>query len=118
MSEACCRVSVNAPPEYLADPSLMPDVGDIVDETGAGSVESAPEVNKSSMIPYDELAQETLHRIRALLPGAEALTLRVGRCREYVIRGEAGGDVQKVDLGAFPLADARVGWYTREDSNL
>ena len=200
-SELPLEISVNTSLEYLADPSLIPDVGDILEETGLVPSSLLLEMNESSIIAYGEPAQVTLHRLRALGVGLEigsfgtgnaspgylrrlpfdalridhsfvkqlgtnndssgiidtilifagSLGMRVdaegvetkeqadklvalGCCRvqgpyfsgpvdaanaQAWIRGEPRGDVQeRGNVRAFPMAAARVGWYTREDSNL
>ncbi len=200
-SEPPVEISINVPLEYLAGPSLIPDVGDILDETGLVPSSLLLEMNESSIIAYGEPAQVTLHRLRALGVGLEigsfgtgnaspgylrrlpfdalridrsfvkqlgavndssgiidailtfagSLGMKVdaegvetkeqadklvalGCCRaqgpyfsgpvdaanaEAWIRGEARSDVpEKGNVRAFRAAAARVGWYTREDSNL
>jgi EAL domain-containing protein (putative c-di-GMP-specific phosphodiesterase class I) len=200
-SEPPLEISVNTSLEYLADPSFIPDVGDILDETGLVPASLLLEMNESSVIAYGESASVTLHRLRALGVGLEigsfgtgnaspgylrrlpfdalridrsfvkqlgtindssgiidtiltfagSLGMKVdaegvetkdqaeklvalGCCRAqgpYIsgpvaeanarawIRGEPRGDVlEKSNVRAFPASAARVGWYTREDSNL
>jgi EAL domain-containing protein (putative c-di-GMP-specific phosphodiesterase class I) len=200
-SEPALEISVNTSLEYLADPLLIVDVGDILDETGLVPSSLLLEMNESSIIAYGEPAQVTLHRLRALGVGLEigsfgtgnaspgylrrlpfdalridrsfvkqlgtindssgiietiltfagSLGMKVdaegvetkeqadklvalGCCRAQgsyfsgpVVAANAQGwlrgDVQEKENGkgnvrAFPTAGARVGWYTREDSNL
>jgi EAL domain-containing protein (putative c-di-GMP-specific phosphodiesterase class I) len=200
-SEPPLEISVNTSLEYLADPSLIPDVGDILDETELVPSSLLLEMNESSMIAYGEPAQVTLHRLRALGVGLEIGSFGTGNASPGYLRrlpfdalridrsfvrqlgaindssgiietiltfaGSLGmkvdaegvetkeqadklvalgccraqgpyfsgpvdaanaqawirGDVREKENGkgnvrAFPAAGARVGWYTREDSNL
>lgn len=200
-SEPPLEISVNTSLEYLSDPSLIPDVRAILDETGLAPSSLMLEMNESSIIAYGEPASVTLHRLRALGIGLElgsfgtgnaspgylrklpfdalridrsfvkqlgtandssaiidtiltfagSLGIRVdaegvetkdqadklvalGCCRAQgpyfsgpldAVNAQAWirGDVQegvreKANVRAFPPSGARVGWDTREDSNL
>ncbi len=85
-AEPPLEISVNASLEYLTDPSLIPDVGDILDETGLVPSSLVLEMNESSIIAYGEPAQVTLHRLRALGIGLEIGSFGTGNASPGYLR--------------------------------
>ncbi len=85
-SEPPLEISVNTSLEYLADPSLIPDVGDILDETGLVPSSLLLEMNESSIIAYGEPAIVTLYRLRALGVGLEIGSFGTGNASPGYLR--------------------------------
>ena len=71
---------------YLGDPSLIPDVGDILEETGLAPSSLLLEMNESSIIAYGEPASVTLHRLRALGVGLEIGSFGTGNASPGYLR--------------------------------
>jgi EAL domain-containing protein (putative c-di-GMP-specific phosphodiesterase class I) len=85
-AEPPLEISVNTSLEYLTDPSLIPDVGDILEETGLVPSSLVLEMNESSIIAYGEPAQVTLHRLRALGVGLEIGSFGTGNASPGYLR--------------------------------
>jgi EAL domain-containing protein (putative c-di-GMP-specific phosphodiesterase class I) len=85
-SEPALEISVNTSLEYLTDPSLIPDVRDILEETGLVPASLLLEMNESSIIAYGEPAQVTLHRLRALGVGLEIGSFGTGNASPGYLR--------------------------------
>jgi EAL domain-containing protein (putative c-di-GMP-specific phosphodiesterase class I) len=80
------EISVNTSLEYLIDPSLIADVGEILDETGLVPSSLLLEMNESSIIAYGEPTQVTLHRLRALGVGLEIGSFGTGNASPGYLR--------------------------------
>jgi EAL domain-containing protein (putative c-di-GMP-specific phosphodiesterase class I) len=85
-SEPPLEISVNIPLEYLADPSLIPDIGDVLDATGLVPSSLLLEMNESSIIAYGEPASVTLHRLRVLGVGLEIGSFGTGNASPGYLR--------------------------------
>ena len=86
LAERPLEISVSIPLEYLIDPSLIPDVGDIVAETGLVPSSLLLEMNESSIIAYGEPAIVTLYRLRALGVGLEIGSFGTGNASPGYLR--------------------------------
>jgi len=85
-TEPPLEISVNISLEYMTDPSLIPDVGEILEETGLVPSSLLLEMNESSIIAYGESASVTLHQLRTLGVGLEIGSFGTGNASPGYLR--------------------------------